>query len=138
MNKMKSLLLSVLALPIFLAAAQAEPIAVDLGGNKFILPFQVVNGTQLYSFEEGKGFPGAETVLAVRGRYQLSFGAAPVIGTDVNVPFVAIQHRLNPAIFDTSDNELQFGVWAGKPSRRLDGDKRPKWIWGIKASVPIW
>ncbi len=139
-NMKKSAVVGLMLLGLLLGAgqAQAKPIAVQLGGNTFFLPFQVVNGTQLFSFEEGKGFPGAETVLAQRGRYQLTFGAAPVLGTDVNVPFLAIQHRLNPAFFDTSDNELQFGAWVGKPSHRLEQDKKPRLVWGIKASVPIW
>lgn len=112
--------------------AYAESISTNLGGNTFVLPFQEVNATQLYSFEDGKGYPGLETVLARRGRYQLTFGAAPVLGTSVNVPFVALQHRLNPSIFDTSNNDLQFGLWAGKPS------EGKSWTWGVKASTALW
>src|SRR3990167_5975275 len=111
---------------------EVKTVKVDTGFGSFYLPFQVVNGTQLYSFKDGRGYPGAETVLASCWRYQLTAGAAPVLGTDVNVPFVAIQHRLNPNIFDTSDNELQFGVWAGKPS------VGKRWTLGVKASVPLW
>lgn len=110
----------------------AGPISVDVGGNIFYLPFQVVNGTQLYSVKDGKGYPGAETVLARRGRYRVTFGAAPVLGTSNNVPFLAVQGRLSPVLFDTSDNDLQFGLWAGKPSQGKE------WTWGIKCSAQLW
>lgn len=138
--KMKSLILAaaVILAPLFTPVAHSEPIALETAVGTFVLPFQVVNGTQLYSFKEGKGFPGAETVLYSKGRYQVTFGGAPVLGSDVNVPFVGVQHRLNPAIFDTGDNELQFGVWAGKPSHALEEGKKPSIVWGVKASVPLW
>lgn len=130
-----------LAILVGLAAgprpAYATDIALDTAVGTFILPFQVVNGTQLYSFKEGKGYPGAETVLWRKGKFQATFGAAPVLGTDTNVPFVGVQTRLSPVVFDTSNNELQFGAFAGKPSRRNDPDK-PRWVFGIKASIPLW
>lgn len=126
-----------LALCLCARSAMAEPIHLTTDFGDFILPFQVVNGTQLYSFKEGKGFPGVETVLWGKGRYEFTFGAAPVLGTDVNVPFICLQHCLNPKIFDTSNNDLQFGVWVGRPSRRLN-DEKPRTLWGIKASIPLW
>lgn len=138
MQKNKLILIVLFAL--FVAVVQsafAKPIAVQTDAGLFLLPFQVVNGTELYSFREGKGFTAAETVLWRKGRYQFTFGAAAVLGSDTNVPFIAIQHRLNPVIFDTSNNDLQFGVWVGRPSRRLDSD-HPRTLWGIKASVPLW
>lgn len=130
----------VMGFAVFAVLAQsafAKPIAIQTDVGLFLLPFQVVNGTELYSFQEGKGFAAAETVLWSKGRYQFTAGAAAVLGSDTNVPFVAIQHRLNPAVFDTSNNELQFGVWIGRPSRRLDSE-RPRTLWGLKASIPLW
>jgi hypothetical protein len=133
MNKIKWLML-LLAVALGPTWAQAEPLKL----GPLLVPFQVMNGTELYSFREGKGFPAAETVLYMKGRYQLTLGAAAVLGTDVNVPFLGIQHRLNPNIFDTSDNDVQFGAWVGKASRRLPGDDRPEWLYGLKASIPLW
>lgn len=134
-------LCSILCGPIFApsvtAAENTHAIGIQTDFGAFILPFQIVNGTELYSFKEGKGFPAAETTIWTKGRYQFVFGAASVLGTDVNVPFIGIQHRLNPKIFDTSNNELQFGVWVGRPSRRLN-DEKPRTLWGIKCSVVLW
>ncbi len=138
MKKALILFLAVALAPVLVPTVRAEEIKIDTAAGAFILPFQIVKGTQLYSFAEGKGFPGAETVLWKGGRYEATFGAAPVIGTETNVPFFGIQHRLNPAIFDISNNELEFGVWVGKPSHRLNDQQRPRWVWGIKASVPLW
>jgi len=133
MNKIKGLILFLAFGTFFsLANASSNAIKARIGETDFILPFQVVNATQLYSLKDGKGYPGAETVLVAHGRYQLTAGAAPILGTDVNVPFVGFQHRLNPEIFDTSNNDLQFGVWAGKPS------VGKSWTWGIKASIQLW
>ncbi len=132
MNKIKGLILSVV---LALAAAQAvhaEPVAVNVGENTFVLPLQVVSGTQLYSPELGKGFPGLETVLAQRKTWRLSVGAAPVLGTSANVPFVSLSTRLSPRFFDTADNDLYFGAWAGWPS------DRSKAVFGISASVALW
>lgn len=124
-----ALMLAVLGLAVSL---KAEPIAVELGGNKFILPLQLVSGTQLYSFDEGRGYPALETVLAQRGKAQLSVGAAPVLGTSANVPFVALQFRLSEKFFDISDNNVYFGAWVGKPSNQKDA------AYGILCSVPLW
>lgn len=124
------------------AAAQAEPLAVTTKAGTFYLPLQVVNGTQLYSFKEGKGFPGAETVLwstgkrDVSGNYvpraQVTFGAAPVLGTAVNVPFTGFQFRLKEPFFDPQGNSVLFGAWLGLPS-----DSKT-FTWGVKASIPLW
>ncbi len=114
--------------------AYAEPISVQLSEKTtLVLPLQIVKATQLYDFKEGRGFPAMETVLLKRGDGELTFGAAPVLGSSVNVPFVGLQVKLSDVFFDTSDNDLRFGLWAG---RRSDGDKHV--LWGIKASVALW
>ena len=128
---MKKLLIAV-ALCCGVSVVKAEPVSVNLGENTFILPLQVVQGVQLYSPELGKGFPGLETVLVKRGDIVLSAGAAPVLGTSVNVPFVALSTKLSPRFFDTSNNDLYFGVWAGRASN-MDRE-----IFGISCSVELW
>lgn len=134
MKKIKMLLLAVImACPVWL---KAEPIAIDTSYGQFILPFQVVSGTELYSFDLGKGFPALETVLWRDGNFEFTFGAAAVLGANTNVPFLALQGRLSPNIFDIGDNELKFGLWVGQPSHWLDENKG--WEWGIKTSIPLW
>lgn len=129
---MKKLLL-LLSLSFLVSAAKAEPVSVKLSEKTtLVLPLQVVSGVQLYSPELGKGFPGLETVLVQREAWRLSAGAAPVLGTSVNVPFVSVSTRLSPRFFDTSDNDLYFGAWVGKPS---DGERV---IFGLSASVALW
>lgn len=110
----------------------AEPVSVDIFGNTFVLPLKEVNGIQLYSPELGKGFPGIETTLVRRKTWRLTAGAAPVLGTTANVPFLSLATRLSPKFFDISNNDLYFGVWAGKPS---DIDRA---VFGISASVALW
>lgn len=134
MKKIKGLILAGLLLgPILAPAAKAEPVSVKLTEETtLVLPLQVVSVVQLYSPDLGKGFPALETVLASRKTWRLSAGAAPVLGTSENVPFVSLSTRLSPRFFDTSDNDLYFGAWAGKPS---DQDS---WTWGISASVALW
>lgn len=129
---MKKLIAAIVIGICLTPAAYAEPISVDLGGNTFILPLQVVQGTQLYSFEEGRGYPALETVLATRKNFRLTFGAASVLGTSANVPFVSLQTRLSERFFDISDNSLYFGVWVGRQSR--PNETR----YGISAGIPLW
>lgn len=134
MNKINGLILAVLVALAVAGprAAHAEPVAIDVGGNTFYLPLQVVDGVQLYSLDEGKGYPAVQTVLASRGDGQLVAGGAPILGTSENVPFLGLQFRLSKKFFDVSDNELHFGAWVGFPS-----DKKGA-IWGLLASIPLW
>ncbi len=121
------------ALPVFAEEPViVGPIHFDVGSDTFIVPFKVVAGVQLYSPELGKGFPGLETVLARRKSWKLSVGAAPILGTSANVPFVSLSTRLSPRFFDISGNDLYFGAWAGKPS---DGQHV---IFGLSASTALW
>lgn len=120
--------------------AATNPIVFRAAGTDFIVPFQKVKGTQLYSLQDKKGYPGVETVLAgwgakdAQGDWQgeLTFGAAPVLGTSNNVPFFGLQARLPAKFFDTSNNSLMFGAYLGRES----GQKRA--TWGIKASISLW
>ncbi len=112
--------------------AATDPIHVDVGGYSFILPLQKADAVQLYSLRDKKGFPGLETVVCAKGRLQLTLGAAPVLGTSKNVPFASVTTRLSPVFFDTSNNDLRFGVWIGKES----GQKKA--TWGLSATVPLW
>lgn len=113
-------------------AAYAEAIHVDLGETTFVLPFQKVNAIELYSFSQKKGFTGAETVLIERANFRFNFGAAPVLGTSKNVPFISLETRLSDKFFDISSNSLYFGLWLGKQSdqKNLTG--------GIAASIALW
>lgn len=134
MNKISGLILAVLlgAAAFLPREAYAEPVAIDVVGNTFYLPLQVVDGVQLYSLDEGKGYPAVQTVLASRGDAQLVAGGAPILGTSANVPFVGLQFRLSKKFFDVSDNELHFGAWVGWPSNEKGA------IYGLMASVPLW
>ncbi len=128
-----TLLLAFVGLSFGPRPTYAEPVSLGLTEKTTaILPLQVVSGVQLYSPELGKGFPGLETVLIQRKSWRLSAGAAPVLGTSANVPFLSLSTRLSPRFFDTNDNDLYFGVWAGKPS---DGKRT---VFGVSASVPLW
>ena|SRR5690349_6947517 len=127
------------------ARAASDPIRVRLAGTDWLLPFQKTSVTQLYSFAEGAGYPAVETALAGWGdveadsghRQQLTAGAAAVLGTSQAVPFVGFQTRLSNKVFDTSNNALLFGVWAG---HREDVPHRKRVFneGGIKVSRPIW
>jgi hypothetical protein len=136
MQKMRLMILALVALVAALMSAPkvyADPLSVKLSEKTtMILPLQIVSGVQLYSPEEGKGFPGVETVLLQRLTWRLSVGAAPILGTDVNVPFASVATKLSPKFFDTSNNDLYFGVWAGKPSNGKHV------IFGVSASVALW
>lgn len=113
--------------------AYANPITFKITERTtLVVPLQVVSGVQLYSPKLGKGFPGLETVLGQYNTLRLSAGAAPILGTSVNVPFVSVSTRLSPRFFDISDNAMYFGVWVGKPS-----DERHV-IAGLSASVALW
>lgn len=134
MQKSKLMVLAIIAL--FIAAVQSA-FSANVSfkiteKTTAVLPLQIVSGVQLYSPEEGKGYPGVETVLVERKTWRLAVGAAPVLGTSVNVPFASLSTRLSPKFFDISDNQLYFGAWAGKPS---DGKKM---IYGVCASIPLW
>lgn len=152
MNLKRCILISALALGLALVVgASTTPVAVNLTPSLSLdCPFQKVSATELYSWHEGKGYPAVETVLldwqghkgipisTLQGKFniteiQLTFGAAPVIGTSANVPFLAIQTRLPTSLFDISNNSLMFGIWGGHES-----DKgRHGWIYGIKSSIPL-
>lgn len=143
---MKRLLLSVLAAGLSVTAfAATEPLSVDIGGTTFLLPFQKVSATQLYSLTDEKGYPGAQTTLAGWGKpnmdgdqkTHLDFGAAPVLGDSHKVPFVSINTRLSEKFFDTSNNALYFGVWGG---HRGDVKHRKRLVneIGLNASAGLW
>ena len=112
--------------------AATKPISIQVGQHSFILPFQKVTATQLYSFRDGKGFPGLETVLYSYQKFQVTFGAAAVLGESKDVPFAGAQFTLPSALFDTGNNSLLFGVYAGKET-----GKKGLTV-GIKASTPLW
>jgi hypothetical protein len=128
---MKKLLL--VAAVLFTAGlAKAEPLAFDIGGTTLVLPLQIVNATQMYSFEEERGFTGAETVLVTRGDFDLTLGAATGYGSGIQFPFIGGQFKLPETFFDTSNNELKFGAWLGRDFDAKDSK------WGIKASIQLW
>lgn len=128
---MKKLLLT-LALLAGPTWAMAEKLSFQAGETLFTAPLLVVNATEVYSFREGKGYPGLETVLVRRGNFIGTFGAAAVLGESQNVPFVSVQTRLSPKFFDTSNNELLFGVWVGKEPKKRGLTA------GLLATVPLW
>ncbi len=115
--------------PLF---AATNPIAFKVGQNSFLVPFQKVSGTQLYSFRDGKGFPGLETALYSFQKFQVTFGAAATLGTSNAVPFVGAQFTLPARFFDTSNNAILFGGYAAKE------EGRKGFVYGIKASTPLW
>jgi len=127
-------LLSVVALLLAVAvSAKAEPLAFKLSENvTFIAPLQVVKAIQLYSFSDNKGYIGAETTLVQAKNFRFNFGAAPVLGTGENVPFLSIETRLSEKFFDISDNDMYFGIWAGKQSNKKSATV------GIAASIQLW
>lgn len=132
-NKVVFLMLVGLALSAGPRPAMAEPIAFETqGGTKFILPLQVVNGIQLYSFSDKKGYPGLEAVLVEQKNFRLNFGAAAVLGQSENVPFVSLETRLSEKFFQIDNNNLYFGVWVGQESHQK------KATWGLAASIPLW
>jgi hypothetical protein len=134
MQKARLMLLALFLFgPIFAPAAHATPVSVKLSEKTtLVLPLQITQGVQLYSPELGKGFPGLETVLVEHKTWRLSAGAAPILGTEANVPFVSVATRLSPKFFDTADNQIYFGAWAGKPSNGKHV------IFGLSASIPLW
>ncbi len=143
MKKMKIVGAALLLMAVVAGSVKAEPVKFRVNSKTtVVVPFQVVNVTQLYSFDLGRGFPAAETPLFLFGsreRAQFTFGAAPKFETSSDMPFVGLQTRLSDRIFDTSDNEVFFGVYAGH--REGEGVEHPKRVFndvGIKASVAFW
>lgn len=130
-NLSKIIVLAVLGFGPLCPAVHADPISVDVGGLTLVLPFQEVNGTQLYSFKEGRGFPGVETNLVRRGDGALVFGGATSTAGSVAFPFVGFNIRLPASLFDKSNNDLKFGIFYGRDS----GQKRD--FYGIKGSVEL-
>lgn len=113
-------------------AVYAQDVAFEFKGFKAMVPLKVVNAIQLYSFDEGKGYPAVETVLVEKKNFRLNLGAASVLGTSENVPFVSLETRLSDKFFDISNNDLYFGAWVGKQSDQKDG------TWGLAASIQLW
>lgn len=138
MRKQTKFLFALVAgMVVFLAAvhplfAATNPIAFRLGQNTFLLPFQKVGGTQLYSFRDGKGFPGLETSLYTYQKFSLTFGAAAVLGQSTAVPFLGAQFVLPSRFFDTQNNDLLFGGYVAKEQGRKGLTV------GIKCSKPLW
>lgn len=130
MNKLKLVVL--LAFLPCLSQAATNPLAVHFGGHAFLVPLQTFGATQLYSFRDGKGFPGLETAVYTFKKFQVTFGAAATLGTSNAVPFVGAQFTLPAKFFDTKNNSLLFGVYAGKEQGRKGLTV------GIKASQPLW
>lgn len=114
------------------AYAATNPLAARFGQHVFLVPFQKVSGTQLYSFHDGKGFPGLETALYSFQKFQVTFGAAATLGTSSAVPFLGAQFTLPARFFDTSNNALLFGAYAAREQGRKGLTV------GIKASTPLW
>lgn len=133
---MKSMLTNWLKAVLILAAiapaVRAEDVIFRAGGADFIAPLRQVEAVQLYSFDQGKGYPAVESVLARRKTWKLSVGAASELGTGVNVPFLSVSTRLSPFFFNTEGNELYFGAWVGKPS---NGEKV---LYGLAATTRLW
>lgn len=128
----RSICIIFLGLLSMTAHAATLPLSVDVFGTTFILPLQKVSAVQLYSFRDKKGYPALETVLASKWKWQLSAGAAVVLGESKNVPFASLKTRLSPRFFDTTNNEIFFGAWVGQES------KTKRTTWGLSASVPLW
>lgn len=124
------------------AYAATKPLGIQFGGGHLLeLPFQNMNGTELYSVREGKGYPALESVLyqSPRRRTQVSIGAAAELGASKAVPFVGAQLRLPEKFFDTSNNDLFFGVAAAKhfgPETRFKSWRGVELT--LKASKPLW
>lgn len=123
-----AMLLGLLALGTL---ARADDTLVRLPWVELKLPLREVSATELYSFEEGKGYPAVETILATTKDVRWTAGVAAQLGTSVNVPFGGLELRLSRRFFQVDDNDLYFGVWAGRPSDRRE------WIWGLKASTKL-
>lgn len=99
------------------AYAATDPIRFEFdGGHALLLPLQNVSGTELYSLRAGKGYPALESVLYTtpRRKFQITAGAAAELGTSHAVPFAGAQAKLPQRFFDTSNNDLFFGVAVAK------------------------
>lgn len=126
---MKKMLFALLML--LSVGAKAENLSFDFGSFTFIAPLQVVNVTQMYSFEDEHGFTGAQTPIVSRGNVDLTIGAATGYSAGVQFPFIGLQTRLGMP-FDTSNNALKFGVFVGR-----DYDAKDTKL-GLLASIPLW
>jgi hypothetical protein len=135
------LFLAAMVLGALLASKPAHAREGDIefttpGGHTFKLPFQSVDATQLYSFREGRGFPGLQTVLyaSPRKKFQASFGAAAELGESRAVPFAGAQWKLTERLFRVDDNRLMFGVAAAKHFR--PESKYKSWR-GVEATINV-
>lgn len=128
---LKKLLFAVAVCCTLCGWGNAETLSVNILGLDWLLPFQETNASQLYSFEEGRGFAAIETNLAKRGDGALVFGGATSTAGSPAFPYIGVNIRLPSPPFDISDNELTFGPWIGRDS----GAKET--FWGVKASLGL-
>jgi hypothetical protein len=121
------------------AEAATDPIRFEFGGgHALLLPLQNVNGTEVYSFREGKGFPAIESVLYTTPsrKFQVTAGAAAELGTSHAVPFAGAQFRLPQRFFDTSNNDLYFGFAVAKHPDAAKSWRGVEVM--LKASTALW
>lgn len=118
---MKKVLI-IAALMGFSAALFADtgtPTSIDVGGVTLTVPLVKMSASQLYCFNDRRGYTGVQTVLAGLGakdlagdrQFELGFGAADNLGSDKKMPFLSFQAHLPQTYFGSSPNALYFGAW---------------------------
>lgn len=136
---MKKCLLLALLFAASPAFAISNPLSLTLGNHTFVIPFKAVDATQLYSFKEGKGLPGLQTVLySYKNVIHADLGAGPLLGSSSVVPFVSVQFLLPKAAFDPSVGPIWIGPWVGRQFKNAALGTPQVTLYGLNASVNLW
>lgn len=142
MNRTLALVALLLMLgPVFAPAAHAisNPLSLTFGSHTFVVPFKQVDATQLYSFKEGRGLPGLQTVLySYKSGVHFDIGAGPLLGSSSVVPFVSAQFLLPKNVFDPSVGPIWLGPWVGRQFRSAKLGTSQVTLWGLNASIALW
>lgn len=117
-------------------AFEGNPVAIATDFGQFVLPLQLLDVGSLYAPGEGRGFVGFQTTYWRNGKFLSAFGVAPVLGQSNNVPYLAIERKVNPRLLDDAATNLRLGAFIGLPKRAISGEKRKPLI-GILFSVSI-
>lgn len=133
MKKLLSLLVLVLA---FSGIAKADPLCTNWGGGLNVcLPLTSLQAAYGYNFnakESGNQALLETTIATIKGKVAITFGGAKTAGEAASPYLSATYGIVNP--ITQEGNPLSWirpGIYGGKHF-----DTR-EWLYGVKASVPI-
>jgi len=132
----KFILLWIIALVLGWPARAADPIQLDLGFMKLVLPFQSVETEYLYDLKFQKNMFGLATPFLTdkSGQRRLVIGAAAEEGESKFTSYLGGDTEVSEKYFGERFN---LGCWVGLDFS-LPGDVKDKLRGGLKASILLW